>query len=428
MFKALVIAYNFPPMGLSGVQRTLKFVKYMKQFDWEPTVITSDDENSFAYDDSLLSEIVKEEIKVIRVGRKSKSQKGIVNNNRKLPNEFYRRIKNKIGQSLLIPDTKRNWAMKALKVAEEIIEKETYHVLFITGPPFSIFNSFRKIKSRYKIPIVVDYRETWYDGFFSFYPTPLHKSLHKSMEYKTLKAAEGIVVTNRKIKENLISNFKFLTFNDVRIITNGFDHKDFDDLAIIPKNNNRMRILYSGIFSIYNTPKYFLNAFKLLTIEQPDIAKNIELHFVGFLRKENHKLIRKLNLQEFVYDHGFVNHKEALVKLQSADVVWMTVSDMKKNESILPGKIYEYFAAKKPIIACVPDGAAKLVAEEYPASLIYNPKDINGIKDAIIKTYKVYLSGNSPEIDDNFLTNYRRDFLTEQLTKLFNQLLKVQEL
>ena len=90
MFKVLVIAYNFPPMGLSGVERTLKFVKYMKQFDWEPTVITSDEGSYFAYDESLLSEIENQKIKVIRVGRKSNTNKTHVS--RKLPGEFYRRI------------------------------------------------------------------------------------------------------------------------------------------------------------------------------------------------------------------------------------------------------------------------------------------------------------------------------------------------
>ncbi len=428
MFKVLVIAYNFPPLGLSGVQRTLKFVKYMKQFDWEPTVVTSDEGNYFAYDESLISEVEKQKIKVIRVGGKRKTQNTNGHINRKLPNEFFRKIKRRIGQSLFIPDTKKIWAKKALKVTEKLVAQDTFHVLFVTGPPFSIFNTFRKIKSNYRIPLVVDYREVWYDSYFSFYPTPIHRILQKKMEYKTLKSAEGIIVSNRKIKESLIKNFKFLTFNDIRIITNGFDPEDFVDITLIPKNNNRMRFFYSGIFSVYNTPKYFFNAFKLLTIEQPDIAKNIELHFAGFLRKVNRNLIKKLNLQEFVYDHGFISHKEALSKMVSSDVVWLTISDKMKNESILPGKIYEYFAAKKPILACLPEGAAKIVAQEYPNSFICSSNNSNEIKEILIKIYKLYSEGNFPQVDDNFLTNYRRDFLTEQLTKFFNQLLKVQEI
>ena len=428
MFKVLVIAYNFPPMGLSGVQRTLKFVKYMKQFGWDPTIITSDEDKYFAFDESLNSEVENQNINVIRVGGKGINKNHNVHIDRKLPGEIYRKIKSKIGQSIFLPDTKKIWAKKALKVAEKLVAQDTFHVLFVTGPPFSIFNSFRKIKCPYRIPLVVDYRENWYDSPFSFYPTPIHRILQKKMEYKTLKSAEGIIVSNRKIKESLIKNFKFLTFNDIRILTNGFDPEDFKDLIVVPKNNNRMKIFYSGIFSVYNTPKYFFNAFKSLTIEQPDIAKNIELHFAGFLRKENQKLIKKLNLQEFVYDHGFVSHKEALSKMVSSDIVWLTISDKMKNESILPGKIYEYFAAKKPILACVPEGAAKIVAQEYPNSFICSSNNINEIKEMLIKIYKIYSEGNFTQVDDNFLTNYRRDFLTEQLTKLFNQLLKVQEI
>jgi hypothetical protein len=234
------------------------------------------------------------------------------------------------------------------------------------------------------------------------------------MEYKVLKLAEGIVVSNRKIKEKLINNFKFLTFNDVRIITNGFDPEDFTGVNPVPKNNSRMRLLYTGIFSIYNTPKYFFEAFKLLTIEQPDIAKNIELHFVGFLRKENQRLVRKLGLQEFIYDHGFVNHGEAINKLLGSDVVWVTIKKGKLTDTILPGKIYEFFAVKKPVLNFIADGATKLVAQEYPASLIFAPDDITEIKSGIIKAYKLYTEDKFPEVDENFLTNYRRDFNREK--------------
>jgi hypothetical protein len=428
MFKALVIAYNFPPMGLSGVQRTLKFVKYMNQFGWKPTVITSSGDDSIAYDELLNNEINNQNINVIRVGRSQRK----VNSNSKiiknLSNEFLRKLKSRLEQTFFIPDRKKNWAKKALKIAESLIEKDTFHVIFLTGPPFSAFHIFTKLKSKYRIPIVIDYREAWYRGYFSFYPTLVHKSLQKRMEYKILKLAEGIIVSNRKIKEKLIYNFKFLTFNDVRIITNGFDPEDFQNVNTVVKTNSRMRLLYSGIFSIYNTPKYFFEAFKLLTIEQPDIAKNIELHFVGFLLKENRKLIRKLGLQEFIYDHGFVSHAEAITKLVSSDVVWVSINRGKLTDTILPGKMYEYYAAKKTILNFIPEGAAKLTAQEYPASIICKPDDINEIKDAIIKTYNLYMTGNLTLIDDNILTNYRRDFLSEQLTKLFNQLIKVQEL
>ena len=162
-----------------------------------------------------------------------------------------------------------------------------------------------------------------------------------------MKAADRIIVTNRKIKEKLLNTYPFLTFEDVVIISHGYDQDDFDKIQTQPKPQNKMVLMYSGIFMVYNTPEYFLKAFKKLTIERPDIASNIELHFVGFLRKENQKLIRKLKLQSFIRDHGYVNHDEAIAKFKSADVLWFMVGRRRNIDAILPGKVYEYIGAKE---------------------------------------------------------------------------------
>ena len=119
----------------------------------------------------------------------------------------------------------------------------------------------------------------------------------KKWNIKHLKAADKIIATNRRIKEKLINYYKFLTFEDIYIIPHGYDTADFENLSVEKKSNNKMRITYSGIFYEFITPKYFLKAFKKITIERPDIASNIELHFIGLLKKENKKLIRKLEFR-----------------------------------------------------------------------------------------------------------------------------------
>ena len=175
---------------------------------------------------------------------------------------------------------------------------------------------------------------------------------------------------------------------------------------------------------VYNTPEYFLKAFKQLSIEQPEIAKNIELHFVGFLRKENQRLVKKLNLQEFVFDHGYVNHIDAVSKIISSDVLWMMVGNRKNIDAILPGKLYEYIGAKKPIIACVPEGAAKTAVQGYPASYICKPDDINDIKNTILKVYEHYKLSKFSYPGNDYFINFRRDYLTEKLSKEFQFLIK----
>jgi glycosyltransferase involved in cell wall biosynthesis len=425
MHKVLVIAYYFPPMGLSGVQRTLKFVKYLKNNNWEPTVITTGNVAYFAHDESLQKELDETGVRVIRVEGAEPNSLLSKHGTIKLPNEFIRKTFNRLSQTFFIPDNKISWSKKAFKKAIEILSAEHFDCLFNTGPPFSQFDVFSSVKKVHNIPLILDYRDLWYDSYFAFYPTPFHRLLHKKKEYKTLKAADLIIVTNRKLKEKLLNIFPFLTFNDVVIISHGYDQEDFNTITAQPKPQNKMVLMYSGIFLVYNTPEYFLKAFKQITIERTDIASNIELHFVGFLNKENQKLIRQLNLQSFVKDHGYVNHIESIAKLKSADVLWFMVGNRRNIDAILPGKVYEYIGSRKPIIACVPEGAAKMAAVEYKAAFITEPDNVEQIKNTILEAYNLFKAGKLPIPDESLVESFRRDFLTEQLAKQLNKVLKV---
>lgn len=427
MFKVLVVAYYFPPMGLSGVQRTLKFVKYMKNYNWEPTVITSGKVAYFAHDNYLNNELEELKIEVIRVAGHFEpnsllSKFGTL----KFPSELIRNILDKISQTFFIPDNKISWSKKALSKVDEVLSHQHFDALFVTAPPFSSLEILSQIKLKHDIPLFADYRDLWYGSYFAFYPTPFHRLMHKKKEYRALKSADRIIVTNRKIKEKLLKVYPFLTFDDVVIISHGFDQEDFDKIPAQPKPQNKMVLMYSGIFLVYSTPKFFLKAFKELSVERPDIASNIELDFVGLLRKENQRLIRKLKLQTFIKDHGYVNHNESIAKLKSADVLWFMVGKRRNIDAILPGKVYEYLGAQKPIIACVPDGAAKMAIEESGAGFICKPDDINEIKNTILQVYDLYKKNSLPKPSQEFLSKFRRDNLTELLTKQFQMKLRAE--
>lgn len=425
MHKVLVIAYYFPPMGLSGVQRTLKFVKYLKQYNWEPTVITTEKVAYFAHDEYLQKEVDETGIRVIRVGGSEPnsllSKQGTI----KLPSEFVRKTFNRISQTFLIPDNKLSWAKKALNKTIDLLSNEHYDCLFISAPPFSQFDVFSAIKKYQNIPIVLDYRDLWVDNQFSFYLTPLHKNMHRRKEYKALKSADKIIVTNRRIKEKLINDYKFISFDEVFILPHGYDPEDFARFEPMQKPNDKMLITYAGLFYEYITPKYFLRAFKKLIVENPSIAENIRLSFVGLLGIENQKLIRELKLQAYISEFGYLNHLETIQKLMLSDVLWFMVGKGKSAETISSGKLFEYFGTRKPIIACVPDGALKMAVSEYKASFVTEPDNIDQIKDAILHIYKLYKEGNIPIPDEKYVESFRRDILTEQLAKQLNKVLKV---
>jgi glycosyltransferase involved in cell wall biosynthesis len=424
MFKVLVIAYYYPPLGLSGVQRTLKFVKYMKDYNWEPVVLTTGNVAYFAHDYSLLKESDEAGVRVVRAGGRGPNSFLSKFGTMKIPPEFLRKILNRISQAIYIPDNKVSWTKAAYKTAEELLSKEKFNAIFVTGPPFSAFILGDKLKQKFSIPLFLDYRDLWMGSYFAFYPTPFHKLLQKQHEYSSLKAADRIFVTNRKIKEYLLNVYPFLTFEDVVILPHGYDKEDFEKLKAIPKPNDKMVITYSGIFMEYNSPKYFIKAFKQLSVERPDVTQDIELHFVGFLRKENKKLIKNLKLEGFVKDHGYMSHSDSIIKIKSADILWIMVGRKRNIDAILPGKLYEYMGSLKPIIACVPEGAAKIAAKEYGASFITEPDEINQIKETILEVYQLYKKNQLPKPDESYVDKYRRDFLTEQLTKQMQVMVK----
>ncbi len=416
MFKVLVIAYYFPPMGLSGVQRILKFVKYFPQNNWNPTVLTSTETGYFAHDPDLLREI-DPSVRIIRVKGNEINSKLSAFRTIKIPAEKTRKIFNRINQFFNIPDNKVSWTKKALVEARKLLSEEQYDLIFVTAPPFSAFQLGAKLKKEFKIPLAIDYRDLWYGYQFSKYFTPYHSYKHKKLEYQVLKDADKIFVTNRRIKETQIETYKFLDSNDVVIIPHGYDPPDFEVAPFIKKKNNKMILTYTGSFYEYITPRYLLKAFALLKKERKDITDNIELHFVGAQTKELRKLSVKFGLEDNVKEFGYLTHIESVARIKSSDVLWLMVGYGKNSDTISSGKLFEYFGARKPILACLPEGALKSYAVQYGASYLSDPENIQNIKESLIKIYDDYQLGNLPAPKEDFIEKFRRDFLTEQLTK-----------
>jgi len=427
MFKVLVISYYYPPMGLSGVQRVLKFTKYMKQYNWQPTVITAGDVAYFAHDLSLLKEAEEAGIEIIRTeGFDINSILGAKYKTVSMPKEFFRKILTRLSKTFFIPDNKKSWSKKAYQVAKQKLQNEKFDMIFVSVPPYSQFVMAAKLKKEFGIPLFVDYRDLWYGNHFSFYITPYHKIKHKKLEYHSLKQADKIVAINRKIKEKILLNYPFLQFDDIIIIPHGYDSEDFQKNIPYKKLNNKMKLTYSGIFYENITPEYFLKAFKELTIEKPDVAGNIELEFIGHLRKENQKLINELGLKSYVIEYGYLEHDEVIKRIMGADVLWMMIGNIKNADTISTSKLYEYFGTRKPILASVPEGAARQALVEYCASFITNPDYISDIKDAIVEIYNLYVSNNLPKPNEEFVASLDRSKLTGQLTNAFQFYLRAE--
>jgi glycosyltransferase involved in cell wall biosynthesis len=428
MRKVLVIAYYFPPMGLSGVQRTLKFVKYLPTYNWQPTVLTVTPGSYFARDQSFLGEIEPNNVRIIRTDsidptrffRKAGADGG---KTVRMPREWIRKTLNVTSQFFFIPDNKIGWKRKAVRAASDVLRSEKFDLIFATAPPYSDFLIGRELKTEFNLPLVLDYRDAWLDNPYHFYLTPLHRWLHYELEKSVLQSCDKIITINRRIKELLLKRYRFLRYQDVEIISQGYDPSDFDSDGVAPERHGaRMRITYSGTFIDKRTPRFFLQALSSVLQEEPQMRNKLEACFVGHFREENLKLVKKLGLQDVVRVKGYVDHRECVRTLLSSDVLWLIIGKGKGEEMMSTGKLFEYLGARKPILGCVPAGVARTAIEESGAGIVVEPDDIDGIARAIKSFYKRFESGAIPSPSSEYVERFNRKRLTADLARTFELL------
>lgn len=424
MHRVLVIAYYFPPLGLSGVQRTLKFVKYLPQFGWQPVVLTVEDRGYFAKDDSLLAELEGLDIEVIRTPSLDPlhlfRRRGVV----RMPGGKSLGLLGKLSQSVFIPDNKIGWKKHAVQAALASLERAPVDVIFATAPPYTDFLIGCEIKARTGLPLVVDYRDAWLENPLHFYLTPLHRALHRRKEQRVLRMADRILSINRPIKERILTGYPFLSHGDVSILSQGFDQDDFRGVQRQRPPNAPLRLLYSGTFYYNRSPEAFLRALRALFDREPGLVGDIEAHFVGSAREEDQRLVAGLGLESTVTMHGYLPHREAVQHLVDADVLWMTIGHGRGEDMMSTGKLYEYLGARKPILACVPEGAARQVLAKSGAAFFAPPDDSAAIAEQLHALYTLHKNDRLPAPTYAYVEQFERRNLTGQLSTLFASLLE----
>jgi len=405
-------------MGLSGVQRILKFVKYLPNYDWQPTVLTITPTAYFALDYGLLREVSDSNIRTIRTNsldptRLFESGKAV-----KMPREKLRSFLSAISQVMFVPDNKIGWRHEALRAGRKLLQEEDFDVILSTAPPYTCHLIGAALSKEFDIPLVLDYRDAWLDNPLHFYITPFHRLRHQNLEKHVLRASNRIITINRKIKELMIRRYRFLSYNDIAIIPQGYDAADFhvEDTLKLPFTD-KMRFTYAGTFYRNRTPRHFLRALSELLKEQPQLRSKIEAVFIGNFRKENLALIDSMGLQDVVRVFGYLDHKSTVRYLITSDVLWMTIGDGKGEDMISTGKLFEYIGARKPILGLVPEGIAKSTIMESGAGKVVNPDDVPAIKRAIAEYYNLWQRNALPEISIDFARTYDRVELTGELAR-----------
>jgi glycosyltransferase involved in cell wall biosynthesis len=413
--NVLVIAYYFPPMGLSGVQRTLKFVKYLPQFGWQPTILTVTPTGYYAQDYTLLDELHTQHIEIIRTGSLDPNRlfrkKGVV----KMPSERWRKMLTFVSDTLFIPDNKIGWKRKALKAAEKLFTEKKFDVIFSTAPPFTDFIIGTALHKKFHTPLVLDYRDVWHEYPYKYYPTPLHKLMNYKLEKKALRASTRVIATNRRVKELILKRYKFLHYHDITILPQGFDPADVrsNSKHVIPPSKG-LRIAHAGVFYGERTPKYLLQALRKLFTTMPQLKNQIEVILIGTIQDEYVRMIKSMELDGNVTTTGYLDHQHCLTYLQSSDILWL----MLNNDTQSPGKLYEYIGLRKPILASVPEGFVRQTLKETECAEIVDPENVDATAEAIHRLYDLHRKGTLPQPNEEIVQKYNRVELTNELSKI----------
>ena len=403
--KVLFIAYNFPPCGGPGVQRSLKFVKYLTLNKWDPLVFTTNSINYPVIDKSLLDEVPKN-IKIYR----GKS----LDISRLRP--FFSKIKlSKIhgflNTLIAFPDTALFWSIFSIKNIKSLISIEKPSIVYTTSGPYSSHLLGLWIKKKYDLPWIVDFRDLWSENRFVKY-LPFYKKYNRYLEKKVLLAADHIICVS---EIDLISFSKMaLNSKPVTVIHNGFDPTD---LIINKKNKTKkFTILYTGNFSSTRKPTSFLKAVNELVEEKLIPEDKLDLVFAGS------NLDRFLKKRKYIRYLGYVEHKKLNKLRDNADVLLLLQDSSVETIGDYSGKVFEYIASNIPILAITNLKSVVVNLINKSNTGVCVDENIEHIKSHVLKFFRKWENDDlvhKPNWD--VINYYSRENSTKKLISIFNK-------
>lgn len=444
----LFIAYYFPPLGGSGVQRSLKFVKYLPDFDVNPIVVTVKEGHNFAYDPEMINEISKD-IRIYRSnsgetlwlrkvienankilvkikGNKSselkldKKESSETNNKIELTNET---IKDKIFRYLeynyYVPDTKVRWLNSAIKdIKERVLVNENIDAIFSTSAPYTDHLIALEIKKNTNLPWIADFRDPWVGNKFIYERYDEKRKIkEKALEKEVVTYADKVINVTEDITE--IYKSRYPEFKDKFItITNGFDISDKVDEV---KKSDKFIINYSGIMTKGQSPEILLNAIKEILRENNEFKQNLLVNFTGDISPEYLNLFEDKEIKNNVRINKYVPHSQILKEMKQASINVVILPDTVESKGIYTGKIFDYILSEKPILGIMPlDGIASNLINNKKIGRALDFNDLKGIKEYIEEVYNKFkarkdISTNSIELCKEF----DRRTLASELSKLF---------
>ncbi|MHB8062554.1 MAG: glycosyltransferase family 4 protein [Ruminiclostridium sp.] len=414
MKKVLIIAHQFPPVGGSGVQRTLKFVKYLRSFGYEPIILTRDPSQAALKDETLLADIPCG-IKILRTRAYDfAALQGVL------------KYLGKVLGRLLIPDAEVVWQYASRNKALEILKTNNIDVIYTTSTPYSDHLLGMYLKKHFPgVPLVCDFRDEWTNN-------PYHRRkwvraiIERNLEKKVLLAADCLIANTPIMLANFLRDNPE-TKNKFYVIPNGYDEADFEGIKDIKPSNDKFTLTYTGLLYGKRKPDNFFEALKIaIDKERIDITK-ILIQLIGnFKAAQLQEKIDSYSLTDIVVALPYMEHRTCLIELLKSDALLLIEPSGPGAEAFYTGKVFEYMNTGRPILATIPhNGAAAQLIAHTSTGLVSDYNDIEGTAENLTHLYRCWVEHLQPlEPNKSEMLKYERKELTKSLVDVLNNSLK----
>ena len=388
--KVLIITYYWPPSGGSGVQRWLKFSKYLRDFNIEPIIYTVDNPSYPIKDTSLESEIPLD-LEVLKQpifepnyflsifgNNKKKESAGFLNPNPTLLGRFFQYVR----ANYFIPDARKFWIKPSVKFLSNYLKNNEIDVVITTGPPHSMHIIGLVLRDKFKIKWISDFRDPWTEIDY-FQQLPLTKKAnkkHHQLEQEVLEKSDMVIVVGETMKK------KFLKHNhNIEVLTNGFD--SYENSLTIELDSN-FSITHVGSMNTDRNPTILWEVLYEISSENIDFKNNLRIKFIGKIDDTVIQDIQVFNPKNIVRI-PYLDHKEVRKYQASSQVLLLSINQVPNAKGIITGKIFEYLQAKRPILGIGPeDGDAAAILKKTNAGNIVGFNNKIELKAAVLKLYK----------------------------------------